>query len=48
MMSQPQLFRYLSEVAQEMYEEIKEFVKSGRWEMEGAMWLEADMRNMST
>ena len=48
MMSQPQLFRYLSEVAQEMYEEIKEFVKSGRWEREGAMWLEADMRNMST
>ncbi len=42
MMSQPQLFRYLSEVAPEMYEEIKELVKSGRWEMEGAMWLEAD------
>lgn len=42
MMSQPQLFRYLSEVAPEMYAQIKELVHEGRWEMEGAMWLEAD------
>lgn len=42
MMSQPQLFQYLSEVAPEMYESIKGLVKEGRWEMEGAMWLEAD------
>ena len=42
MMSQPQLFRYLSEVDPGMYEQVKELVKSGRWEMEGAMWLEAD------
>ena len=42
MMSQPQLFQYLSEVAPEMYAKIKELVKEGRWEMEGAMWLEAD------
>ncbi len=42
MMSQPQLFRYLSEVAPEMYAQVKELVRSGRWEMEGAMWLEAD------
>lgn len=42
MMSQPQLFRYLSEVAPDIYSEVKELVRSGRWEMEGAMWLEAD------
>ena len=42
MMSQPQLFRYLSEVDPNMYGEIKELVKQGRWELEGAMWLEAD------
>lgn len=42
MMSQPQLFQYLSEVDPTMYAEVKELVKSGRWEMEGAMWLEAD------
>lgn len=42
MMSQPQLFRYLSEANPEMYDEIKNLVKQGRFELEGAMWLEAD------
>jgi len=42
MMSQPQLFQYLSEVAPEIYDKIKQLVKEGRWELEGAMWLEAD------
>ena len=47
MMSQPQLFRYLSEVDLEMYAKIKELVKQGRWELEGAMWLEADCNLIS-
>lgn len=42
MMSQPQLFKFLSETDPEMYDRIKELVKEGRWELEGAMWLEAD------
>ncbi len=42
MCSQPQLYMYLKEEAPEVYEKIKEKVKEGRWEIEGAMWLEAD------
>lgn len=47
MMSQPQLFRYLSEVDPEMYEKVKQLVREGRWELEGAMWLEADCNLIS-
>lgn len=42
MSSQPQLFAYLKEVDSELFEKIKQKVKEGRFEMEGAMWLEAD------
>lgn len=42
MSSQPQLYEYLKEEAPEVYEKVKEMVKKGRWEVEGAMWLEAD------
>ncbi len=42
MMSQPQLYKYLSEVNPEMFAQVKELVRQGRWEIEGAMWLEAD------
>ncbi|MBE6999956.1 MAG: alpha-mannosidase [Ruminococcaceae bacterium] len=42
MSSQPQLYKYVKEEAPELYEEIKKAVKAGRWEVEGAMWLEAD------
>ena len=42
MCSQPQLYMYLKEEAPDVYEKIKEKVKEGRWEIEGAMWLEAD------
>ena len=42
MSSQPQLFAYLKEVDPELYEKVKVRVKEGRFEMEGAMWLEAD------
>lgn len=46
-MSQPQLFKYLSEVDPALYKKVKEKVKEGRWEMEGAMWLEADCNLIS-
>jgi len=42
MLSQPELYRYLKEEAPEKYEELKQLVKAGRWEPEGAMYLEAD------
>ena len=41
-LSQPELYRYLKEEAPEKYEELKELVAEGRWEAEGAMYLEAD------
>lgn len=47
MMSQPQLFKYLSQIDPLMYAQVKELVKSGRWELEGAMWLEADCNLIS-
>lgn len=42
MSSQPQLYKFIKEDHPEMYEEIRERVREGRWEPEGAMWLEAD------
>jgi alpha-mannosidase len=42
MSSQPQLYKFVKEDYPEVYERIKERVKEGRWEAEGAMWLEAD------
>jgi len=42
MSSQPQLYEYIKEESPEIYEQIKKRVKEGRWEIEGAMWLEAD------
>lgn len=42
MSSQPQLYEYLKEEEPELYEKVKQRVKEGRWEVEGAMWLEAD------
>ena len=42
MLSQPELYRYLKEEAPDKYEELKELVKAGRWEPEGAMYLEPD------
>ncbi len=40
--SQPQLYQFVKEDCPEIYERIKEKVKEGSWEVEGAMWLEAD------
>lgn len=42
MSSQPQLYQFVKEDYLELYEKIRERVKEGRWEPEGAMWLEAD------
>ena len=42
MSSQAQLYAYLKEESPETYEEVKKMVAAGRWEVEGAMWVEAD------
>lgn len=42
MSSQPVLYYFLEQRYPELMEKIKERVKEGRWEPEGAMWLEAD------
>lgn len=42
MSSQPQLYEYVKQDAPELYRQIKQRVAEGRWEVEGAMWLEAD------
>lgn len=42
MSSQPQLYEYVKESSPELYERIKKRVEEGRFEPEGAMWLEAD------
>ncbi|MDP4133402.1 MAG: alpha-mannosidase [Bacillota bacterium] len=47
MSSQPQLYKYLKEEAPEVYERVKQRVKEGRWEVEGAMWVEADCNLIS-
>ncbi|MBQ8850013.1 MAG: alpha-mannosidase [Clostridia bacterium] len=41
-LSQPELYRYLKEEAPEKYGELKELIADGRWEPEGAMYLEPD------
>ena len=40
--SQPVLYRMFKEECPYLYEELKERVREGRWEAEGAMWTEAD------
>lgn len=42
MSSQALLFKFVKEDAPELYEEIKQLVSEGRFEVEGAMWVEAD------
>lgn len=42
MSSSPQLYQYVKELAPSVYKGIKQRVAEGRWEPEGAMWLEAD------
>ena len=47
MLSQPELYRYLKEEAPQKFEELRELVKQGRWEPEGAMYVEADCNLIS-
>lgn len=47
MSSQPQLYQYIKEQDPELYARIKKYVAEGRWEVEGAMWLEADCNLIS-
>ncbi|MCQ2427449.1 MAG: glycosyl hydrolase-related protein [Clostridia bacterium] len=42
MSSQSYLYKAVKEEAPELYAEIKRLIKEGRWEVEGAMWVEAD------
>lgn len=42
MHSSPQLYAWLKQDNPELYEGIREQIRSGRWEPEGAMWIEAD------
>lgn len=42
MSSQPQLYKFIKEDHPQLYSEIKKMVNEGRWEPEGAMWLESD------
>ncbi|WP_239619130.1 alpha-mannosidase [Cohnella mopanensis] len=40
--AQPQLYEYIKQDYPEIYKQIRERVREGRWEAGGAMWLEAD------
>ncbi len=42
MSSQAQLYDYVLHHSPELFKEIQERVKEGRWEVEGGMWVEAD------
>ncbi len=42
MSSQPQLYAYLKEEAPDLYDQVKERVMEGRWEVDGGMWVESD------
>lgn len=42
MSSQALLYKNLKEEAPDIYEQVRELIKEGRWECEGSMWVEAD------
>lgn len=42
MSSQAQLYAYLKQESPETYAQVKKMIAEGRWEVEGAMWVEAD------
>lgn len=41
-MSQPQLYQWMKERYPQLYAEVKERIQEGRWEAQGAMWVEPD------
>lgn len=40
--SQPQLYQWMKEYYPKLYDRISERVREGRWELQGAMWVEPD------
>ncbi|WP_339817428.1 glycoside hydrolase family 38 C-terminal domain-containing protein [Paenibacillus sp. FSL R7-0216] len=40
--SQPQLYQWMKEYYPQLYAEVKERIREGRWEAQGAMWVEPD------
>ena len=40
--SQPQLYEWIKQDYPKLYEEVKKAIHSGRWECQGAMWVEPD------
>ncbi|NBD25462.1 alpha-mannosidase [Paenibacillus glycinis] len=40
--TQPQLYAYIKQDYPDIYEQIRERIREGRWEIGGGMWLEAD------
>lgn len=40
--TQPQLYKYIKEDYPEIFSQIKKRVEEGRWEVDGAMWIESD------
>lgn len=40
--TQPQLYEYMKQEFPDIYENIRQKVKEGRWEADGGMWVEAD------
>jgi len=40
--SQPQLYQYVKERMPRLHEQVKAAVRSGNWELQGGMWVEAD------
>lgn len=47
MSSQPQLYQFVKEEEPALYERIRKRIAEGRWEPEGAMWLEPDCNLIS-
>jgi len=45
--SQPQHYAFVKQHYPRLYERIRKAVKSGRWEVQGAMWVEADCNLIS-
>ncbi len=45
--SQPQLYAYTRKHFPKLYEDIRKWVKKGRWETTGGMWVEADCNTTS-
>jgi alpha-mannosidase len=45
--SQPVQYQMMKEHYPELYQKVKAAVKSGRWELQGAMWVEADCNLIS-